>query len=110
MMTSPMKDQCPVTFVLEELGDLIRIRRSMLGLNRANASSRVGVSMYVMSRLENGKAVRTDSLVKVFQGLGLAVAATPINRTGFTLPPLDKSQQEASGGSALGIEPSGNLS
>lgn len=109
MMTPPpMKDQCPIAYELEELGDLIRIRRSMLRLNRADASSRLGVSMYVMSRLENGKAVRTDSLVKVFQGLGLAVAARPVNRTGFTLPPLAKAQQQVSGGPVSGIEPSRN--
>lgn len=107
MTTSPMKDQCPVTFALEELGDLVRFRRSMLGLDRADVSSRAGVSTYLMSRLENGKAVRTDSLVKVFQCLGLAVAAMPVNRNDFMLPPLEKAQQEVSEGAVSGKESSG---
>lgn len=107
MTTSPMKDQCPVTFALEELGDLVRFRRSMLELDRADVSSRAGVSIYVMSRLENGKAVRTDSLVRVFQCLGLTVAAMPVNRTGFTLPPLKEALQEVSGEVVSGIESSG---
>lgn len=72
--------------------------RGCAQLSRADASSPVGVSMYVMSRFENGEAVRTDSLVKVFQGLGLAVSARAVNRTGFTVPPLGEAQHDLAGG------------
>lgn len=106
MITPPMKDQCPSVDELQELGDIIRVRRNVLGLSRADASSRAGVSMYVVSRLENGKAVRTDSLVKVFQGLGLAVAARAVNRTRFTLPPLNKAQHDLAGDPVPGSKPS----
>jgi transcriptional regulator with XRE-family HTH domain len=104
----PVTEQRPIAYELEELGEIIRVRRDVLRLNQVDASARAGVSMYVMSRLENGKAVRTDSLVKVFRGLGLAVAARAVNRTGFTLPPLDKAQHEVAGGPVPGIEPSNN--
>lgn len=105
-MAPRVRNQCPIAYELEELGDLIRIRRSVLQLSRAEASSRVGVSMYVMSRLENGKAVRTDSLVKVFQGLGLAVSARALNRAGFTLPPLGQAQHDLAGDPVPGSKPS----
>lgn len=108
MMAPAVTHQCPIAYELEELGDLVRFRRSMLRLNLADAASRVGVSKYVMYRLEKGKAVRTDSLVKVFQGLGLAIAGRAVNRTGFTLPPLDKAQHAGAGGPVPGKEPSTN--
>lgn len=106
MTSPPVTEQSHIGYNLEELGDLIRFRRSVLQLNRAEASARVGVSIYVMSRLENGKAVRTGSLVKVFQGLGLAITARLVNRTDFMLPPLDETQVSES--SVSDIEPSKN--
>jgi DNA-binding Xre family transcriptional regulator len=108
MAPPPVTDQCPIAYELEELVEIIRFRQCVLRLNRVDASARAGVSTSVMSRLENGKAVRTDSLAKVLHGLGLAVAARAKNRTGFTLPPLDKAQQEVAGGPVSGIETARN--
>lgn len=92
MKTSPPTDQSPIAYELKELGELIRIRRYVLGLSLVDASACVGVSTSVMSRLENGKAVRTDSLVKVLSGLGLAVGVRPKGGIRFA---LDASGQSA---------------
>jgi transcriptional regulator with XRE-family HTH domain len=92
MKTSPLIDQSPIAYELEELGELIRIRRYLLGFSLIDASARVGVSTSTMSRLENGKAVRTDSLVKVLNGLGLVVATRLKGGVRFA---LDASRQSA---------------
>ncbi|WP_426174898.1 helix-turn-helix domain-containing protein [Massilia sp. TWR1-2-2] len=92
MKTSPLTDQNPIAYGLKELGELIRTRRYVLGLSLVDASASVRVSTSTMSRLENGKAVRTDSLVKVLNGLGLVVGARPKRGIRFA---LDASGQNA---------------
>lgn len=87
MMNPPVKDQRPIAYELEKLGEIIRIRRSTLGLSLVDASTRAGVSTSVMSRLENGKAVGSYSLVKVFRGLGLGLGVAPRAEVGSPFSP-----------------------
>ncbi|WP_454687961.1 helix-turn-helix domain-containing protein [Achromobacter aloeverae] len=57
---------------LQALGQLIRNRRAHSLLRIDDAAALVGVSKDTLSRLENGRAVSTDKLMAVVQGLGLA--------------------------------------
>lgn len=87
MMTPPVKDQRTIAYELEKLGEIIRNRRSTLELSLVEASAQAGVSTSVMSRLENGKAVGTYSLVKVFRGLGLGLGVAPRAEVGSPFSP-----------------------
>jgi transcriptional regulator with XRE-family HTH domain len=60
---------------LAELGQIIRDRRKRSGLRIDDAAALSGVSVDLLSRLENGKSgVATDRLLKVLDALGLALA------------------------------------
>ena len=59
---------------LEELGRRIREKRKASGLRIDDAAALCGVSVDLLSRLENGKSgVATDRVLKVLDGLGLAM-------------------------------------
>lgn len=61
-----------------ELGRLIRQRRREQALRIDDAASLSGVSVDLLSRLENGKgSVRLDKLLTVLDGLGLAMVIGP---------------------------------
>jgi transcriptional regulator with XRE-family HTH domain len=69
--------QNPETLVanLPQLGDIVRRRRKNSGLRIDDAAALVGVSVDLLSRLENGRSgVGTDKLLSVLEGLGLALA------------------------------------
>lgn len=60
---------------LQQLGQIIRRRRKNSGLRIDDAAALSGVSVDLLSRLENGKSgVATDRLMKVLDALGLALA------------------------------------
>ena len=60
------------------LGRLIRLRRCEQLLRIDDAASLSGVSVDLLSRLENGKgSVRLDKLLTVLDGLGLAMVIGP---------------------------------
>lgn len=60
---------------LVELGQVIRRRRKSSGLRIDDAAALSGVSVDLLSRLENGKSgVATDRLLKVLDAMGLALA------------------------------------
>ncbi|MEW6343884.1 MAG: helix-turn-helix domain-containing protein [Pseudomonadota bacterium] len=61
---------------LDELGELVRHRRLELELRIDDAAHACGVAANVMSRLENGKPVGADRLLRVLSGLGLAMLVT----------------------------------
>lgn len=57
---------------LEDLGRRIREKRKASGLRIDDAAALCGVSVDLLSRLENGKSgVSTDRVLKVLDGLGL---------------------------------------
>jgi transcriptional regulator with XRE-family HTH domain len=60
---------------LVQLGLIIRKRRKNSGLRIDDAAALSGVSVDLLSRLENGKSgVATDRLLKVLDALGLSLA------------------------------------
>jgi transcriptional regulator with XRE-family HTH domain len=59
---------------LLELGRLIRAKRRAIGLRIDDAAALCGVSVDLLSRLENGSSgVSTGRVLKVLDGLGLAM-------------------------------------
>jgi transcriptional regulator with XRE-family HTH domain len=59
---------------LQELGRLVREQRRASGLRIDDAAALCGVSVDLLSRLENGRSgVGTDRVLKVMDGLGLAM-------------------------------------
>ncbi len=66
---------------LTQLGLLVRRRRKASALRIDDAAALCGVSVDLLSRLENGKSgVSTDRLLKVFAGLGLCLLAVEKER------------------------------
>ncbi len=60
--------------LLPDLGRAIREKRRASGLRIDDAAALCGVSVDLLSRLENGKSgVATDRVLKVLDGLGLAL-------------------------------------
>ena len=77
------------------LGPAIRTRRRAQSLRIDDAASLSGVSVDLLSRLENGKgSVRLDKLLAVLDSLGLALVLgpkdhptmQPVSRTGVDRP------------------------
>lgn len=61
-----------------DAGALVRQRRKAQQLRIDDAAALLGVSVDLLSRLENGKgAVRLDKLLTVLDGLGLALVLLP---------------------------------
>jgi transcriptional regulator with XRE-family HTH domain len=59
---------------LIDLGQAIRLKRKATGLRIDDAAALCGVSVDLLSRLENGKSgVATDRVLKVLDGLGIAL-------------------------------------
>ena len=56
---------------LGALGSTVRNARAHARMRIDDAGDFIGVSADMLSRLENGKPVTTDRLLKVLQGLGL---------------------------------------
>ncbi len=61
-----------------ELGPIVRERRKSQSLRIDDAAGLLGVSVDLMSRLENGQgSVRLDKAMTVLDGLGLALMVLP---------------------------------
>jgi len=71
----------PSVQVIRELGDIgqqVRAHRKQQGLRIDDAAALNGVSVDLLSRLENGVGgIRTDKLLAVLDGLGLALVIAP---------------------------------
>jgi transcriptional regulator with XRE-family HTH domain len=73
---------------LPALGTHIRARRRASGLRIDNAAALCGVSVDLLSRLENGKSgVSTERVLKVLQGLGLVLLVIEKERLADLLSP-----------------------
>ena len=62
---------------LEDLGQIVRNQRALAQLRIDDAAALSFVSSDLLSRLENGKPVTTDKLLKVLDGLGLKMLVVP---------------------------------
>ena len=69
---------------LGDIGAQIRAARRAQGLRIDDAASLCGVSVDLLSRLENGKgSVGTDKVLQVLGGLGLELLVAPKGHTGL---------------------------
>jgi transcriptional regulator with XRE-family HTH domain len=74
-MTPSRNSETPWDSQLAQLGRIVRRRRKSSGLRIDDAAALSGVSVDLLSRLENGKSgVATDRLLKVLDAMGLALA------------------------------------
>ena len=65
------KNAQPLVKTLADLGHIVRNQRAESGLRIDDAAALCQVSSDLFSRLENGKPVTLDKLLKVLDGLGL---------------------------------------
>ncbi len=78
---------------LSDLGRLIREQRRASGLRIDDAAALCGVSVDLLSRLENGHSgVGTGRLLKVLDGLGLAIVVVDKSTLG-NMPTADPTAQ-----------------
>ncbi|MEO8152500.1 MAG: helix-turn-helix domain-containing protein [Rhodoglobus sp.] len=79
MTTAPAAPLQPLRITtVADLGPAVRTRRREQALRIDDAASLTGVSVDLLSRLENGKgSVRLDKLLTVLDGLGLALIVSP---------------------------------
>ena len=64
--------------ISSDLGPVVRARRREQSLRIDDSAALSGVSVDLLSRLENGKgSVRLDKLLTVLDGLGLALVVGP---------------------------------
>ena len=81
----------------DDLGPAIRARRREQSLRIDDAAALSGVSVDLLSRLENGKgSVRVDKLLAVLDSLGLALLLGPKDHStmqSVPLPGTEKSEQ-----------------
>lgn len=63
---------------VSDLGAAVRARRREQALRIDDAAALIGVSVDLLSRLENGKgSVRLDKLLSVLDGLGMTLVLAP---------------------------------
>lgn len=55
---------------IKELGARIRHQRIAMGLKQTELAEKAAVSKDALSALENGRSVKTETLVRVLRGLG----------------------------------------
>lgn len=87
---------------LEDLGQVVRNQRAQAKLRIDDAAALCFVSSNLMSRLERGRPINVDKLLKVLDGLGLRMLVVPTSEA-----VLLKSELE---GMRAGHKPSVNLS
>ncbi|WP_413196039.1 helix-turn-helix domain-containing protein [Pararobbsia alpina] len=78
MSTRSYRGPTPVPQIreLEGLGHLIRHRRLELELRIDDAAHACGVAANVLSRLENGRPIGVDRLLRILSGFGLSMIVT----------------------------------
>lgn len=83
----------------DTLGPVVRQRRRAQQLRIDDAAALLGVSVDLMSRLENGKgSVRLDKALAVLDGLGLALLVVPKEQLWahrFDTTPVSDAPEEA---------------
>lgn len=81
---------------LVSVGAVVRSTRALQALRIDDAAAGCYVSSDVFSRLENGKPVKLDSLLKVLYGMGLAMLIVPNREAPSVLRHIDELRNEAS--------------
>ncbi|HEY0587944.1 MAG TPA: helix-turn-helix domain-containing protein [Pseudoduganella sp.] len=80
-MSPKISPPLPAVQVVSDLADVgrqVRAHRKLQGLRIDDAAALNGVSVDLLSRLENGAGgIRTDKLLAVLDGLGLALVIAP---------------------------------
>ncbi len=80
-MSKTSAPSLPTVQLVRELADIgrqVRVHRKQQGLRIDDAAALNGVSVDLLSRLENGAGgIRTDKLLAVLDGLGLALVIAP---------------------------------
>jgi transcriptional regulator with XRE-family HTH domain len=77
-MTDPISRKPTLLQFAPDLGPVVRERRKSQSLRIDDAAGLLGVSVDLMSRLENGQgSVRLDKALSVLDGLGLALIVLP---------------------------------
>lgn len=75
---SPALPAVQVVSDLADVGRQVRAHRKLQGLRIDDAAALNGVSVDLLSRLENGAGgIRTDKLLAVLDGLGLVLVIAP---------------------------------
>ena len=75
---SPALPAVQLVHELADVGRQVRAHRKLQGLRIDDAAALNGVSVDLLSRLENGAGgIRTDKLLAVLDGLGLALVIAP---------------------------------
>ena len=73
-LSKPKPPESPCITSLSSLGQAVRARRLASGLRIDDAAALCGVSVDLLSRLENGHSgVASDRLLRVLDGLGLSL-------------------------------------
>ncbi len=86
MKSSPAQLRPLAIITAAHVGPMVHARRHAQALRIDDAASLTGVSVDLLSRLENGKgAVRLDKLLSVLDGLGLALVVGPKDHPGMQL-------------------------
>ncbi|MGY2492692.1 helix-turn-helix domain-containing protein [Cupriavidus sp. CP313] len=62
---------------IQQLGDRIRATRAGEGMPVDQAARHCGVSVGMLSNLENGKGVNLEHVLRVLDGLGLTMLVVP---------------------------------
>lgn len=87
--------EAPAARVIADLGALgqhLRLHRKRQGLRIDDAAALQCISVDLLSRLENGKgSVRTDKLLAVLEGLGLAMVIAPKDEPWLRTLPKEES-------------------
>ena len=75
-----------IVHTLQDLGRLVRAQRRANGLRIDDAAALCGVSVDLLSRLENGRSgVSSDRILRVLDGLGLAMLILDKTKAAKTL-------------------------
>jgi transcriptional regulator with XRE-family HTH domain len=77
LLPEPIARDDPQVRCLQDIGAAVRNARASGRLRIDDAAAFAGVSADMLSRLENGKPVTTDRLLKVLAGLGLEILIVP---------------------------------
>ncbi|MGT2455418.1 helix-turn-helix domain-containing protein [Cupriavidus basilensis] len=80
-MPRPLADATPpsraTVRTIDQLGDRIRATRVAEGMPIDQAARHCGVSVGMLSKLENGKGVNLEHALRALEGLGLTMLVVP---------------------------------